>query len=660
MKRRKFLKLSVILGASALSSPPSLFSHFRGNKETPYKVLILGMDGLDPGIVSRLVQEGRLPHFKRLMAEGGFSPLGTSIPPQSPVAWSNFITGQDPGGHGIFDFMHRDPELYLPVFSGTASQEPKKTISLGHWKLPLERGQVRLLRQGKAFWQILEEHDIPSVISRMPANYPPATSQQKTLSGMGTPDIMGSYGIFNYYTTEPGEINPDIGGGRIHQVYVIGNQVEASLPGPINTFHRDRPEATAEFKVYLDPTNPVAKIVLDSDEFILQEKEWSGWRRVRFNLMPGQSVSGICQFYLKEIRPHFKLYVSAVHIDPQEPALPICTPKEYSRELVSYLGLFHTKGLPADTSALDNNVLDEAEFLHQDNGFLQESLAMLEFELKRFESGLLFFYISSTDQRQHMFWRLTDPEHPAYNPNLAQHFGQEVANIYIEMDKLLARIEKFIDSRTILIIMSDHGFNPFARGFNLNTWLFEAGYHKLRNPWKEDKGSLFENTDWSRTKAYGLGLNGLYINLKGREKLGVINPGSEYENLVRELAQRLEEIVDPATGKKPIYKAYLAREVYHGPYIEHAPDIILGFNWGYRISWASPLGKFPPAVLENNGQKWSGDHMGAAELIPGTLVANRRLLHPAASLIDVTATILHLFGVKIPPEMRGRPVLNLS
>ncbi|MCX7975013.1 MAG: alkaline phosphatase family protein [Candidatus Aminicenantes bacterium] len=658
MKRRQFLELTFLTSLTLASNPPFIYG--RGKRETPLKVLILGLDGLDPNLVSRFIKKGSLPHFQRLISQGGFSVLGTSIPPQSPVAWANFITGMDPSGHGIFDFMHRDPSNYLPVFSGTLSEEPKKKISLGEWVLPLSRGQIKLLRQGKAFWQILEEHDIPSVISRMPSNYPPAQTKQRSLSGMGTPDIMGSYGIFNYYTTESGEINPDIGGGRIHQVYVIGHQVEASLPGPVNPFRRDRPEATLDFKVYLDPVYPVAKIVIGHEEFILKEKEWSGWRRVEFPLIPGKSVRGICQFYLKEIRPHFKLYISPVHIDPANPVLPICTPADYSRELVAHLGLFHTKGLPADTSALDNNVLNEAEFLHQDNGFLEENLAMLDFELQRFHSGLLFFYLSSTDQRQHMFWRFLDENHPAYDSQLARQFGQEIENIYIQMDQLIARIEKYLDKKTVLIIMSDHGFNPFIRGFNLNTWLFETGYHKLRNPWVQDKGSLFEYTDWSRTKAYGLGLNGLYINLKGRESQGIVNPGSEYEHLVRELANRLEAIVDPLTGKKPIYKAYITREIYKGPYLNQAPDIILGFNWGYRISWSSPLGKFPSEVLEFNRQKWSGDHMGAAELIPGILIANRKIVHPAPSLTDVTATIFDLFGLQIPLEMKGRPVLKIS
>lgn len=658
MKRRQFLELTLLTSLSLARFPVNIFG--RGRKETPLKVLILGMDGLDPNLLSLFLKKGNLPHFQRLIAQGGFSRLGTSIPPQSPVAWANFISGMDPSGHGLFDFMHRDPQSYLPVFSGTLSEEPKKKISLGQWVFPLSSGQIKLLRQGKAFWQILEEQDIPAVILRMPSNYPPSPTKQKTLSGMGTPDIMGSYGIFNYYTTEAGEINPDIGGGRIHQVYVIGHQVEASLPGPINSFRRDRPEATVDFKVYLDPVNPVAKIVIGQEEFILKEKEWSGWRRVEFPLMPGKSVSGICQFYLKEIRPHFKLYVSPVHIDPANPVLPICTPADYSRELVTHLGLFHTKGLPADTSALDNNVLNEEEFLYQDNGFLEESLAMLDFELQRFHSGLLFFYISSTDQRQHMFFRFLDESHPAYDPQLARYFGQEIEKIYLQMDRLLAQIDKYLDSRTVLIIMSDHGFNPFIRGFNLNTWLFENGYHKLRNPWIKDKGSLFEYTDWSRTKAYGVGLNGLYINLKGRESQGIVNPGSEYDNLVRELAEKLEALVDPLTGKKPIYKAYITRQIYKGPCLDHGPDIILGFNWGYRISWSSPLGKFPPEIFEFNRQKWSGDHMGAAELIPGTLISNRRIIHPSPSLIDLTATIFNLFSLPIPKEIKGQPVLSLS
>jgi len=659
IKRRDFLKWGVVTTSFlAWGGNPPLISKTGGKRVTGTKILVLGFDGLDPRLLARWMEEGRLPAFQRLANQGSFQPLQTSIPPQSPVAWANFITGMDPGGHGIFDFMHRDPSSYIPIFSASSTEEAKSTVKLGNLVLPLGGGKVRNLIRGPAFWQLLEEDDIPATIFKMPSNYPPVPTKQRTLSGMGTPDIKGYYGLFNYYTTQPIEINEDIGGGRIHRVQVVNNTVEASLPGPTNTFRRDRPESTLNFKVILDPVHPVAKITYPGEEFILREREWSGWKRVRFHLIPTQSVSGICMFYLKEIRPHFKLYVSAIHIDPAEPALPISTPESYAKELEKKFGPFFTKGLPADTSALDHDVLDEGEFLEQDNMVLEERKRMFEYEFNRFDSGLLFYYVSSTDQRQHMFWRLLDESHPMYDAQLASKYGRTIENIYIEADMLLDRVLQRISRDTLLLVMSDHGFNPFRRGFNLNTWLFENGYHRLRNPWRREESSLFDNTDWSRTKAYGVGLNGLYLNLRGREREGIVNPGAESDNLLHELARRLEEVTDPKTGQRAILHAYITKEVYQGRHLEHAPDIVLGFNYGYRISWGSPLGRFPRSVFEDNTEKWSGDHMSAPDVIPGILLTNRPVKASRPALHDLTATILSVYGIPKPKEMIGRSIFE--
>jgi predicted AlkP superfamily phosphohydrolase/phosphomutase len=476
---------------------------------------------------------------------------------------------------------------------------------------------------------------------------------------MGTPDMLGSYGIFNYYTTESKAMKTEIGGGaRIHDVYVVRNQVEAKLPGPRNTFKNENPapEIEIDFKVFIDPKNPVAKVSIQGQEFILREKEWSDWKRVHFGMIPTQSVSGICMFYLKEVRPNFKLYISAINIDPGNPAMPISTPDSYAKELERKFGPFFTKGLPADTNALNNDVLDEGEFLAQDDMVLRESLAMYDYELGRFDSGLLFYYISSTDQRQHMFYRLIDELSPTYDPKLAAEYGKTIENIYVEMDRLLAKTMARIDPNTVLMVMSDHGFNPFRRGFNLNTWLKENGYHKLINEWKQEEESLFLNSDWSRTKAYNIGLNALYINQKGREKEGIVEAGAESDNLIREIAGRLEEVVDPKTGEKILHRAYIAKEIYQGPYVKNAPDIILGFNRGYRISWQSPLGSFPKEIFDDNKEKWSGDHMGAAELMPGILATNRKVLIESPALYDLTPTILKVFGIEKPKEMIGKPV----
>jgi predicted AlkP superfamily phosphohydrolase/phosphomutase len=658
IKRREFLKYG--LAASAMLAGKSGFPPLlkaRGRRETPLKVFILGADGMDPNLFQAWLKEGHFPAFERLLSQGDFRPLRTSIPPQSPVAWSNFITGMDPGGHGIFDFIHRDPETYIPIFSGSSTEEAKKTVRFGDYVVPLSEGKVKLLREGRAFWQILEEQDIPATVFKIPSNYPPAQTNQRTLSGMGTPDILGSYGICNFYTTKPFEARRETGGGaRVHEVFPIANRIDAKLGGPINSFKRDRPETNIDFTVWVDPVEPVAKIAIQGQEFILREKEWSGWKSISFSLIPTQSIGGMCMFYLKEIRPVFKLYVTPINIDPADPALPISTPDNYSRELTERFGRFFTKGLPADTSALDNNLLDESEFLHLDDMVLAERDTILDYELDRFDSGLLFYYLSSTDQRQHMFWRLTDKNSPGYDPALASKYENVIRDIYIEADRTLDKVMRRGGKDTIIMVMSDHGFNAFNRSFNLNSWLVETGYHKLRNPWKQGEGSLFENTDWSRTRAYGIGLNGLYINLKGREAEGIVNPGSESENLIREIASKLELATDPKTGQRAILRAFVARDVYHGPAVEHAPDIVLGFDRGYRIAGESALGTMPKEVFADNLDKWSGDHMGAPEILPGILAVNRRISADTPSLYDLTPSILKIFGLDKPDNMIGEPI----
>ena len=656
MKRRDFLKTAFLSGAVASVGwdPFRAFTN-QGRRDTSQKILILGFDGVDPHLLETFIRQGKLPAFAKLWQEGDFKPLGTSIPPQSPVAWSNFITGTDPGGHAIFDFIHRDPQQYLPTFSASKTEEAKRTLNLGNLVLPLSGGEVTLLRQGKAFWQYLEEYDIPATVFKIPSNYPPAPSKQRTISGMGTPDILGTYGIFNFYTTTAAEVQKDIGGGRIHNVYIIGNQVEAKLPGPINSFKKDRPETFVNFKVYIDPVHPVVKISLPGEEFILQEGEWSGWKRVEFPLIPTQSVSGICMFYLKQVRPDFKLYVSPVNIDPANPALPITTPSSYSKELAEKFGPFFTKGLPADTSALDSDILDEKEFLTQDDFILAERNAMFDYELDRFESGVLFYYVSSTDQRQHMFWRLIDKKHPSYEAKLAKEFGSAIEKIYTEVDKILAKALAKIDKNTTLIVMSDHGFCPFRYSFNLNTWLKESGYLSLINEWKQGQEDLFLNVDWHRTKAYAVGLNGLYLNLKGREAEGIVTE-REKEALMREIAHKLESYIDPTTGKRPILRAYVTKDVYHGPYTHKAPEIIIGYNHGFRVSWTSPLGGIPKKIVEPNTEKWSGDHCMDPSVIPGILMTNRPIKHSSPHLYDLTASILKTYGIPIPPTMRGKPI----
>jgi predicted AlkP superfamily phosphohydrolase/phosphomutase len=659
INRRDFIKLGLATGAAAaLGGSPELVSRVLGQKSTQKKLIILGFDGMDPHLVNVWMNQGDLPALTKLRNAGTFALLETGNPPQSPVAWSNFITGMDPGGHGVFDFMHRDPQTYLPMFSAAGTSGAARTLTLGNYQFPLSSPEIVNLRKGRAFWQILEDHDIPATIFKIPSNYPPVPSKQRTLSGMNTPDLYGGYGDCNYYTTALTQLAEDLGGAKIHEVYVIGNQVEARLPGPINSFKKEYTETFIDFRVYLDPVHKVAKIRIQDHEFILKQGEWSDWKRVGFPLIPTQKVKGIVNFYLQEVRPEFKLYVSPINIDPADPAMPISTPGGYSKELERRFGAFYTKGLPADFKALDNNILDDDEYLAQDTMVLEERQAMFDYELDRFDSGLLFYYVSSTDQRQHIFWRHIDEQNPIYDPVLAARFRNSIKDVYQSADRMLDKALQKADKDTTIMVLSDHGFAPFRRTFSLNTWLLENGYHSIIDRRRQGDDMLFSNTDWSKTKAYNYGLNGLYINEKSREAEGTVSPGAEKDNLVQDIIKKLEAFRDPQTGEAAVKKAYAAKDIYHGPYVDQAPDIVVGFNLGYRISWESPAGRLLPEVVGDNRAKWSGDHCMAPDVVPGVFLVNGQMNTATPRFHDITPTILQLFGIKPPENMTGKPVLK--
>ncbi|RMF94268.1 MAG: hypothetical protein D6734_08200 [Candidatus Schekmanbacteria bacterium] len=623
--------------------------------DTKKKVLILGFDGMDPIILRKMMDEGRMPNFKKLAEEGSFKELQTSNPPQSPVAWSNFITGMNPGGHGIFDFVHRDPKTLFPYLSTSRTEAGKKSITIGDWVIPLESGKVELLRHGKSFWEILQSKGVPCTVYMIPSNFPPVECEAKTLSGMGTPDMLGTYGTFSYYSNvEPEMENGEISGGKYYEVYVKRNTVKAKIYGPKNTFRKGAPDCTVDFTVYIDPENPVAKIVLPNKEIFLKEGEWSEWIRIDFELIPYlQSVSGICRFYLKEVHPDFKLYVTPININPEDPALPISTPPDFSKELFENVGYFYTQGMPEDTKALSSGIFDDGEFIKQITLVHEEEVRNYHYLLSQFKSGLLFYYFSSTDQNAHMFWRLHDKNHPAFNQESYDKYGDVLEKVYEEMDDILGYTLKRIDDNTTLIIMSDHGFAPFYYSFNINTWLLNNGYVALIDPSKQGEEELFANVDWSRTKAYVLGLNALYINLAGREANGIVSPGDEYNQLVDELVEKLKKVVDPKTGKKVFRNVYKRDDIYSGPYVKDAPDILLGFARGYRISWEASLGKFPKELITDNMEAWSGDHCMAPEEVPGIILSNKKIVKENPALYDIAPTLLAEFGFEKEKEMVG-------
>ena len=628
-----------------------------GNSPTAKKVLVLGIDGMDPAILRGLMEEGKMPNFSKLAAEGSFMPLGTSIPPQSPVAWSDFITGMDPGGHGIFDFIHRTPEDYMPYLSTSKTDEPDEddVFEIGDWLIPMSSAEIKLLRKGKAFWQILEENGVPTTIIKIPANFPPAESEGRSISGMGTPDVLGTYGTFSYFTDYPAKFeDDDVTGGVIYPVSVYDNRVEAELTGPRNSFRKGNPSLTVDFTVCIDPVEPVAKLEIQGAEILLNEGEWSDWVQINFEAVPYLvNISGICRFYLREARPDFALYVTPINIDPSNPAMPISTPEDYAGELAEELGgPYYTQGMPEDTKAFSADALGVADYLKQSEIVQAERLELYEHMLESFDEGLMFFYFCSLDQNSHMLWFLADEEHPIYEEQLAERYGHTLEEIYLNMDEVVGTALEKLDANTTLIVMSDHGFAPFHRTFNLGTWLKDNGYLTLVN---DEEGEFYDNVDWSRTRAYPLGLNGLYINQRAREGNGIVNK-SEKDKLLDEIAEKLLQVRDPKDGRQAILRVYKTSEVYTDADEDLVPDAIIGYNRGYRASWETAVGSFPKNLFADNEERWSGDHCMASEVVPGIILSNKKVKAADPQLRDLTPTMLAEFGVEAPPEMTGKPI----
>lgn len=636
------------------------------------KVLILAVDGLDPKLLEEFVQAGVLPHFERLISEGDFKPLQTTMPPLSPVAWSTFITGMDPGGHGIFDFIHRDPVTMMPYLSMVEAGESAGGLNLGSWVIPLGSGSLELLRKGPAFWQILEEHGIPTTVFRMPANFPPVSSSGHSLSGMGTPDILGTPGMFSFYTDRPPPNAQDFSGGRVFEVEVVDNTVQARLLGPPNDFRRVpqensgagfradpesvAPDLAIDFTVYLDPDEEVAKFVVQDEEFILKEGEWSDWIPMEFEAVPYLvSVSTIGRFYLQQVRPYLRLYVTPLQIDPIEPAMPISTPEDWSRRLARDLGYFYTQELAEDTKAFDQGIFTGHEFWEQAQFVFREQRRALEYALGNFSEGLLFFYFSGVDQGSHMLWRYMDEQHPNFSHDEQLMWG--IQTLYQQMDEVLGEVLAAVDESTTVIVMSDHGFAPFNRGVNLNSWLLEKGYVKLKDP--TQRGSpLFLNVDWSETRAYAFGLNGLYVNLRGRERNGIVTPGDAYQRLLDELEADLLAMTDPDNGQSAVTLVVQTHRDFQNKNLDRGPDIIVGYNRGYRSSWESPLGEFSWEIFADNDKPWSGDHSMDYRLVPGVLISNRRITLENPALYDLTVAVLDEYGISKNAEMIGQDTLE--
>lgn len=615
------------------------------------------MDGLEPSIVESMLERGELPNLARIRQSGSYSRLRTTYPAQTPVAWSSFATGTNPGGHGIFDFISRDPNTYLPDAALSHFERPKNAFAAP---------RVVNQRKGVPLWHALTQAGVPSVVLRCPCTFPPDELNGRMLAGVGVPDLRGAQNKGTFYTQDK-----NAQAQESEQLVVLGegSELKTYVIGPRNTRQSPPSDAVCEIHVRVMPDKRALRLETHGvpERIDVAEKSWSEWVRFKFKLSMLQSVTGIARIYAKQVEPQIEFYISAVNFDPAAPLFPVSSPANYARDLAGEIGIFSTLGMAEDHNGLNNGRFDEAAYLAQCELVLEERERLMKFELDRFTEGFFFLLYDTPDRVQHMLWRFRDPEHPGYEPDLAGGYSTLIDQHYARCDKLLNSVLDKVDENTLLIVLSDHGFNTFRHAFDTNTWLWQNGLLALKNGNKpsEDSGEGFATVDWSKTYAYAVGLGGIYLNFKGREREGILEEGTEAERVRAAIQSGLTEVSDIAT-ERTVVGSVLRREwIYSGPYATSAPDLLVNFCPGFRVSWQSAVGGFANSLIEDNTRRWSGDHIIDPDAVPGVLFMNQKFNPVLLShwgnypphIIDLALTILNYLSVPVPQTMEGSSLL---
>jgi predicted AlkP superfamily phosphohydrolase/phosphomutase len=630
------------------------------------QVVVLGFDGGDPTLASKWMAEGKLPNLARLAQQGSFRTLGTTNPPESPVAWAAFATGLNPGGTGIFDFLKRDPKTYLPELALVSREKPEFLFHL----IPIRGPKVTNLRDGIPFYKSVADAGYKTTVLRMPLEFPPTQIPGgKLLAGLSVPDVRGTWGTFFYFGSDltPWDVGDTEFGGKLVRLELNGDTARSSVEGPADPTRDSFQRVSTPIEFVMSPANNSVTIHLAGQKESVQEKQWSRWFRVKFRINAFLSVSAIARFYVLQVSPDLRIYMSPLNIDPESPVLPVSYPSGYSTDLARKYGLYKTLGWWHDTWALNEEKIDEGVFLEDLFQTTQTLEGMTLDELKNDPPSLLVAIYTSTDSVSHMFFRLMDPQHPRYDPELAAKYGDAVLRVYERMDKIVGEVQAAMKPGGTLIIVSDHGFHSWRKGFNTNTWLVKNGYMALKNPNAEEKtynldqlfgqGSFFPNVDWDHTQAYAVGLGQIYLNERGREARGIVNPGPQADHLAEEIRQKLLAFRDPDTNEPVLEDVYLGKEIFHGAHMADAPELQLNFKVGYRTSWQTSLGAIPSGIVVANMKKWSGDHCASdPKDTGGIFFSNRRLEPPDPSILDIAPTVLDLLDVKPGPTFDGHPL----
>ncbi len=633
------------------------------------KLIILGFDGVDPTLMNRWMAEGKLPNLARLKEVGDYRELGSTIPPQSPVAWSSFATGTNPGGHGIYDFVNRDPQTYMPGITTMKLEQPE--IFLGLFQT--QKAQGIPTRGGTSFWKVAADSGVHSTLLTIPYAFPPEEIEQsRMLCGLGVPDLRETNSTFTYFATDltPEELAEPVGGGRLVKVEKINGEIGTYLEAMIHPKSKERVRIPVNFSIRDDQS---VEVRLEGNTFILKPGTWSEWVPFHLKMAAFMKIAGICRFHLFTSGPEFRLYVTPLSIDPHSPYMPISYPESFAPELFEKVGYFKTVGWEYDTSALNEERLTDEQFFEDMKFTTAERERIFLSEMDEKDWDLFIAVFTDTDRSAHMFWRFLDPQSPLYDAVAVQQMENPIEWTYRHMDEFVGQVmEKYVDDQTTLIILSDHGFHSYRRSFNINTWLAQNGYLTFKGMEKLSAGQpipadmypkedFFPQVVWRQTRAYALGTGQIYVNLMGREANGIVKPGEEYNQLVAEISQKLLEVRDPQDNQLVIKAVYKGKEVYQGDFIKDEPDLQLGYHDGFRTSKETMLGGIPSELLTNNLNKWSGDHSASAvEETSGILFSNRKIMKDNPSIIDIAPTVLEFFGKQKLPVMEGSSIFSDS
>jgi predicted AlkP superfamily phosphohydrolase/phosphomutase len=685
--KRILLALLVVSLGSALACGPR-----RPPERFKQKLVILGFDGMDPKLVQRWMDEGKLPNIRKLASRGsGVRALGTTHSPESPTAWASFATGVNAGKHNIYDFLVRDTSTYLPDLGMVHFEPPHFILNY----IPVSKPVVESIRGGTSFWVTAGRAGVRSSMLTVPVTFPPEeVPNGELLSGLPLPDIRRTMGTFYYFGTDLSryeEGNTEFGGilkrlifdGDVAQTELVGppnpivkqqlRELRAKTPGASLT-ELDRMkvaglEAREDVRlpvtIHWNKTDRSATIDVGDNSIHLAEHQWSKWINLDFTINMLVRVHGMAQLYLIGAGPELQLYISPVNWKPDNPPAPMSSPASLSADLYERLGPYRTLGWAEATWPLNEDRIDEKVFMDDLYRAFDDRAQVILQRIDAKQWDLLVGVIESTDRVQHMMWRLIDPTHPMYDKALAAKFGDAIERVYRKCDDFIGEVVSRIDPATPVLIVSDHGFHSFRQSVNLNTWLVQEGFMAIQGQQPGEKklqdlfgggGTFWENVDWSRTKAYAMGLGQVYVNLKGREGHGIVSP-EESNNVQDALVGRLLTMTDPKTGAKMVDAVYKRDDVYKGAFLKNASELQVGLADGYRVSWQSTLGGSPPGLVYPNMKKWSGDH-GSYDYkqTSGTLISSRQIGSDPVDIMDIAPTVLRYFGVPIPPDIDGKPI----